>query len=185
MSFGGFSPSAQVRPTTAVEVLNAVVSKLRSNIQILGTETTCFISDTPEPSIECQDNLYATVSVGNGQFDQGLMDGGGNLQVVELMTLQVTVFSMIKLDRLEHFSSGMTNPRRGLLVLKQQILMALAGKNLDGGTYNGNSSLLLLESLGPSRSVHPMSKGVNEKASFSLAFDAKFSWNLNSDSALV
>lgn len=180
----GFSPQAQVRPTTAIEVLSAVVAKIQATVPLLGNESTCFISDTPEASAEVQDNLFATVSMGSGQFDQGIMDGAGNMGVAELSTVMVTVFSRIEVDQIEHFSRGLTDPERGLLTLKQQILKALAGKNLDGGLFNGFGSLLLMEHLGPRQAIHPGSRNRDDMASFSLAFDAKFSWNLQSDSEI-
>lgn len=181
----GFLPSAQVRPTTGIEVLEAVVAKIQSNVSILSSEPCCFISDTPEPSDEIQENLYATVCFLDGAFDQGMMDGSGNLGMVEDIPLCVTVFSQIDVDQIERYSEGMTDPERGLLTLKHQVLAALAGKNLDGGIFNGNSSALLLEPLFPRQSRHPQAKGDREHGSMGLVFTCKFWWQALADSEFV
>ena len=182
----GFSPEAQVRPTTHAEVLLAVATKIRSNVQSLGTENICFVSDTPEPSVEVNDNLFATVCPSDGQFDNGIIDGAGNVGVTELSPVIVTIFSRIEVDQIEHFQQGFTDVNRGLLTIKRQVLMALSGKNLDGGQYNGFGSLLLLEALTPSRSRHPLSKQRDDEfASCGLVFDAKFHWDLGSTSSIT
>lgn len=182
---GGFSPSAQVRPTDAAEVLTAVLTKLRGDVEALRNESVCFITDIMDPSYEVNSNFYATVCFGDGQFDQGFSDGSGNLGVVESTSILVTVFSKIQVDRIERFQAGMLDSKRGLLVIKKQILKSLANKNLDGGTYNGNPSLLLLEPLYCRHAGHQQRRPVADQASFSLSFDAKFWWYLGEDSKLT
>lgn len=178
--YGGFAPSANVRPTTHVEVLLAIVAKIRANVTALSREPTCFISDSPWPGVEVESNLFCTVAPSEGQFDDGLMDGAGNLGVAEDSMVQVTVYSRIEVDQIERFEKGLTDASRGLLVIKQQILTALAGKNLDGGTFRGDSSNLLHEGLRPARASHKTRdpRHADDFASFSLAFRAKFSWDL-------
>ncbi len=180
---GGFTQTANVRPTTHAEVLLAVVSKIQFLVPSFSTDGTCFISDSPWPGVEVSDNLFCTVAPADGQFDDGLIDGAGNVGVAEETFVQVTVYSRIDTDQTEHFLQGMVDSERGLLTLKQQLLTALAGKNLDGGTYQGDGSMLLHEGMRPARAGH---KSRNDKsdefASFSLAFRVKFTWDLGGTS---
>jgi len=182
----GFSPEAQVRPTTQAEVLLAVAQKIRASVPLLTNESVCFVSDTPEPSVEEQSNLFATVCPADGQYDNGIIDGAGNVGVAEVSPIIVTIFSRIEVDQIEHFQQGFVDATRGLFTIKKQVLTALAGKNLDGGQYNGFGSLLLMESLTPSRSRHPQSKGRGDEfASCGIVFDAKFTWELGSVSSIT
>ena len=189
--FSGFSSNFIGRPTTAIEVLESIVAKLRTYITDCSNDSTCFMSDCPAPSIEIQGNHFITVCMSDGHFDQQQMDGGGNVQVVEMATIVVTAHSRVESDQLEHFYHGLTDINDGLLTRKRQILTALAGKNLDGGPYAGGGSsssgspdsLLLMEPLFPSSS-RIGDKMYDEFASTTLNFDAKFRWNLNSDSLL-
>lgn len=185
MSFGGFQPQAQVRPTDQIEVLEAIVAKLRASIPAFSEESTCFISESPDPSIEIQSNLFAMVSPSNGTFDQSMVDGSGNLGLSETFGVVVSVFSRLERDELERYLIGLTDPTNGLLSLKKQVLKAIGGKNLDGGLFNGFDSLLLLEALTPSRSTHPNSKQYDELATFSLTFDCRFWWDMQSPSSVV
>ena len=190
MTNGGGFFGGQVRPTTQVEVLLAVVAKIQENVPAFPDSESCFVSDTPWPGVDIQGNLFCTVAPSDGSFDQGLMDGSGNLGVAELTQIVVTVWSRIEMDQIERFQAGLTDPQRGLLPLKQMILKALAGKNLNGDDpditeeTNEDSVLLLMEALSPSRARHQPQK-IDDFASFSLSFDAKFNWDLGSGSALM
>lgn len=178
MSGGGFN-TAQVRPTTQAEVLLAVVAKIQANVAALENEPTCFVSATTWPEVSVQDNLFCTVVPGDGQFDQGIVDGSGNIGVCEIFPVIVTIWSHIEVDQIERFQQGFVDAQRGLLTIKQQVLQALAGKNLDGETYQGNPSVLLMEALMPTRS-HVQTEKVDddEFGGISISFDAKFNWNL-------
>lgn len=168
-----------VRPATQTEVVEAFLARIRAGVPGLGSETNCFLSQTPEPSVEVQDNTFATVVVGGGQFNQGMMDGSGNIGVNEIATVTVNVFSRIMKDRLEHSTYAMLDSSRGQLALKRALLRTLAGKNLDGGTYQGAPSVLLLESMFPRHADHrTFSMPDEDFASFSVVFELSFCWDL-------
>lgn len=178
MSGGGFS-TAVVRPTTQAEILLAVVAKIQANVSAFESEPTCFVSATTFPEVSVQDNLFCTVMPGDGQFDQGIVDGSGSTGVCEIFPLIVTIWSHIEVDQIERYQQGLVDDERGLLTLKQQILQALAGRNVDGGTYNGAPSILLTEALMPTRSKVQMEQVTDEYyGGISVSFDAKFNWNL-------
>lgn len=180
----GFTTS-KIRPTTAIEVLEAVVAKLRNGVEQFNSETTCFITATPEPSVEVSDNIFATVTFMGGPFDQPIMDGSGNQGVVQLASIVIAVWSRVELDQIERFSIGDTDPALGLLSLMKDVLAALAGRNLDGGTYQAASSVLLLEPMYPSRSQPSQPRQVDSFAGFTIPFDCKFWWNLGTVSSLT
>lgn len=181
----GFNATANVRPTTHAEVLLAIVAKIQLNVSVFTDGTVCFVSDTPLPSPDIQDELFCTVSPGEGHYDLGLIDGFGNLAVAENSNVVVSVFSRMQQDQLERCITTLTDSERGLLIIKQQILAALAGKNLDGGEYLGNPCNLLMEALTPTRVRHVPRDSLDAFAYFSLYFDAKFNWNLGTDSQVI
>lgn len=142
------------------------------------TESTCFISDVPWPGVDVNDDLFCTVCPASSHFDRDRPIGAADQGVVEQGVFQVTVWSRLSLDRLEHSAVAMTQAHRGLLKLKQRVLKALAGQQL----YSDppiNTVPLLIEHLRPTQSVHPLSRQVNaDYSSFSLIFDAPFYWDL-------
>ena len=88
----GYLSSAQACPTTQSAILLAIVAKLRTDMpDIFGTDTTCFVSDVPWPSLEVQDDLFCTVCPMNSRFDADYPVGAANQGIVEIGVFQVTV----------------------------------------------------------------------------------------------
>lgn len=178
MAMTGFAGNG-VRPTTQAEILVAIRNKIRLNVPAFDQEPTCFISGTPFPSVELQDNLFCTISPTDGAFDVSLMDGGGAGQVCEQATFSVSVWTHIMVDQIERYEEGFVDPDRGLLSLKLLILKALAGRNLDGG----NDTLLLMESLNPGRCRFDVqNKEDDEFAGLIMTFEGKWWWDLDGES---
>jgi len=174
----GFSANATVCPTTQQRVLNAVVEKLRTDIAEFASESTCFLSTTASPGIEIHEDLFCTVAPIDGLFDERTPVGAGSRGIVEAAFIQVTVFSRMMLDRLEHSAQSFTDSSRGLLQLKQRVLQSLAGQQLYGDAPV-NSVPLLIEFLRPVRSLHPgFDKGADDLRSFGLVFRGPFHWDL-------
>lgn len=178
---GGFGSSANVCPTDQAAVLNAVVAKLRAEISGFASEVTCFISDTPWPAVEVNDDAFITVCPKNAEFDDGLTVGGGPHQVLEHAVFQVTYWSKLSTDQLEHARYAMLDSSKGVLVLKKLILKCLAGQQLYSD-YPTNTRPLLTEFLRPSMAQHAPSRqhtGDPDYASMSLAFIGPFFWDLS------
>lgn len=176
---GGFTAGALVAPTDQATVLLAIQSKIRAEIAGFGTETTCFISDTPEPGIEVQDELFCTIAPGSAEYDPEHPIGEGSAGIVEYAVFQVTVWSKIMLDRTEHEVSNFLDPNRGLLPLKKLFLKCLAGQQMFSD-YPSNTEPLLIEWLRPTQAVHPETGQKEGKlSSFALVFVGQFRWDLS------
>lgn len=178
---GGFGSSALVCPTDQATVLNAVVAKIRAEISGFSSEVTCFISDVPWPAIEVHDDAFITVCPKDAGFDDGLTVGGGSFQVLEHAVFQVTYWSRLTTDQLEHSKYAMLDSVKGILVLKKLILKCLAGQQLYSD-YPTNTRPLLTEVLRPASAQHPPSRqhsGDIEFESMSLAFIGPFFWDLS------
>ena len=159
-------------PTDQVTVLQAVVTRLQSQIAKLHGDNLCFLSMDPEPIGEQRQNLYATVAPMGGRFDDAISDGSGSVN--ELSGVVVTVWSGMRLDRADADALMMTDAARGLLTLKQQILKALSGYALLD--HSGNK--ILVRPMRPINAGHPQRES-EAKGSFSLSFSTDFIWNLS------
>lgn len=178
---GGFGSSALVCPTDQATVLNAVVAKIRAEISGFDNEAVCFISDVPWPSTEVNDDCFITICPKDAGFDDGLTVGGGGYQVLEHAVFQVTYWSKLSTDQLEHSRYATLDASKGVLPLKKLILKCLAGQQLYSD-YPTNTRPLLTEVLRPSMAMHTPSRqhsGDPEYASMSLAFIGPFFWDLS------
>ncbi len=180
MMASGFTSSATVCPTTHQIVLTEVVRKLRDEIAEFATESTCFLSDTPLPGVEIQENLFCTVAPLDGTFDDRMPIGAADLGIVEVVFIQVSIWSRMQLDRLDHSARSLTDHTRGLLGLKKRVLQVLAGQQIFSD-HPVKSIPLLVEPLKPIRAAHPSArKASDDFSSVSLVFRAAFNWNLAS-----
>jgi len=175
----GFNTGSSVYGTDQITVLNAIVDKLRTDISdAFGGESTCFVSDTPWPGVEVQDELFCTVHPLDSQFQFDDPVGGGSEGIVENAVFGVTVWSKIILDRLEHNATELTDADRGLLTLKKRVLKCRAGQQIHSD-YPMNTTPLLTAHLRPLSALHPPSRqGAGDFASFSIQFMGPFYWNL-------
>lgn len=173
----GFNSICDVGGTNQIVILQAIVDRIRSEINdSFGSEATCFISDVPWPAIEIHDTIICTVSPSSAQFVQEEPTGAGPAGVVELASFQVSVWSKIQLDQMERSVLALTDPDRGILVLKRRVLKALAGQQL----YSTDGQPLLISYLRPISATHPAAgKAQDEFASFSIAFQGSYYWDLS------
>lgn len=179
MSSGGFSSSALVCPTTQNDVLLAIVAKLRHDIPEFDADSACFISDVPWPGIEVQNNLFATICPHDSSFDGQFPVGAGSFGIVEFAMFNVSVWSRIETDQLEHTDGALTDSIRGLLPLKQKVLKSLAGQQLYSDAPT-NTRPLLVEWLRPTTAQHPPSRQFDDDfSSFSIVFEADMQWDLS------
>ena len=173
----GFNTSSDVGGTNQIVVLQAIVDRLRTDINdLFGSEATWFISDVPWPGIEVHDQVICTVSPANSQFVQEEPTGAGPAGVVEMAIFQVSVWSKILLDEMERSAIAMTDNTRGSLTLKQRVLKSLAGQQL----YANDGQPLLMSYLRPTSAIHPASgQRQGDFTSFSIAFQGAYYWDLS------
>lgn len=177
MSGGGFTSGADVPATTQAVVLGAVVDRIRAEVSEFSNESTCFVADAPWPSVEVHSDLFCTVAPGDGTFDPEMPVGAGELGIREHLTVRVTVWSRLMLDRLEQAELQFADSARGLSTLKHKLLKALAGRQLF--TDADETVQLLTEHLRPTRSRHPPGKQhEDDYSTFGLELEAVFDWNL-------
>ncbi len=174
----GFGSSANVCPTDQATLLQAVVQKLRTEIAQFATETTCFVSDEPWPSVSVNDNLFCTVCPLSDTFDPNTPVGAGEFGIVEVSEFQVSVWSRIETDQLERATLAFLDDERGLLILKKAVLKCLAGQQLFSD-YPTDTLPLLIEYCRPTSAKHPPSRQhTDDFSSFGIVFEAPFYWDL-------
>ena len=121
------------------------------------------------------------LSPGDGQFDEGLFDGGGEDQCNEQSTLTVTGYCRTHLDPTDRDDALLTDSTTGLLEAKRKILRALAGKDV---TLSGGDTFLR-ELLTPIRASAPTAgklegEGLGVTLAFtSVDFLCSFDWDLS------
>lgn len=171
-----FQSGSGVFATDQVTVLEGIVKQITQNVTALGSYVNCFVSDDPEPSEEIQDNLFCTVTVYGGAFDDAPFVGGGPYGVNEASRFLVTIWSRIETDMQERSYNAATDADRGLLVLKKQVLKALAGQQL----YDAQGNPILLEAIRPIQSLNPPGRSASgDFSSLGIVFEAQFSWDLS------
>lgn len=175
----GFGTLANVCPTDQATLLRSVVKMLRAEVPAFATETTCFVSDEPWPSVEVNDNVFCTVCPLSAMFAPNEPVGAADLGIIEVSELQVTVWSRIATDQLEREGLAFLDADRGLLILKKAVLKCLAGQQLFAD-YPTNSQPMLIEYCRPTRAAHPPSKQHHDDfSSFAIVFEAPFYWDLS------
>ena len=172
----GFGAGSSVCPTNEIAILTAIVEKLRADMDdIIPNETTCFISDVPWPDVTVHDDTFCTVCLRDGGYGEQEPTGGGSFGIIENAIFQVTFWSKLSTDQIEHSIYAMTDATRGILKLKQRVLKCLAGQQM----FDGTTPLLASGCLRPVSSMHPPSRqGDADYTSFSLAFAGSFYWDL-------
>ncbi len=159
-------------PTNQIAILEAVVSRLQSEVPQLQGDNTCFMSMSVEPSSEQRQTLYATVSPMGGRYDDGIFVGSGDVN--ELTGVVITVWSAMKLDRPNGDKYMMTDATRGLLTLKQDILRAMIKK---GPLMDSNGNIIISKPMQPINAGHPQ-RADDALGAFSLSFSTDFVWDL-------
>lgn len=162
--------------TTQEAVLDAVVARIRSEIDELGNDSTCFVSDYPDPTPSgVVSNLFAIVSPTDGQFGEEEQVGAGAEQVIENTGVVVTVYSTMRLDRPGRIENLLKDDTRGMLPLKQKLLKALASHNL----LDANGNTILVNYMHAGRSTAPRFDREKNMGVMSLHFHTDFEWDLS------
>lgn len=154
-------------------VLDAVVARLISQIPDFNAAN-CFISAVPSPELQNAHNLFCTVWVTEGKFDESIIEGAGQEACAENAGVLVTVSNKVKLDQKHHHKMILEEASRGLLVLKRLILKALVVHDLATGSDTFLRNLTM-----PTSSPQP---GYDEKAGVAwlpIVFSTDFDWDLS------
>lgn len=160
--------------TNQVDVLAAVVTRLKAAVSELDGDSLCYVSDYPAPPEQAINDLFATVSPSDGTFDVDLQEGAAANDVREYAGVLVTVFSKMKLDRHGRTDSLLSDATRGLLPLKRKILKALAGHRLQDGSGND----LTVNYLFAQKASAPRWDADAKLGVMSLYFSTDFLWDL-------
>lgn len=165
------------RKTTQSEVLLAVLERLQTVVDGLN-QVNCFLALDPVPPEFPAQSRFATVSPTDGSFDDGMLDGGGELQTLEQTGVSITLFYRTASDMLKSDVNLLTQEAEGLLEQKRQILKAFTNHDLE---VNGRK--LLAEPMRPIHAANPMKESdlrKNRIGFLQLTFSTQFLWDLTS-----
>lgn len=144
------------------------------------TEKNCYIATDPEPPYKISDSLMVILSLSDGQFHDGLHEGGGKFQCMEQFDIIVTLISRISPDRAGRERETLADAVRGILKLKKRVLDILCTADL---TFNvagqAGVSPFLTQLLAPSGCTRPVRNEGDNTVSLAIRFAADFMWNLN------
>jgi len=160
--------------TTQSLVLQRVVARLREALDL--PEGRCYETLEPlaDPEIPKGGDFFVTVSPGEGQFDEGMQDGGGRAQLMERSSVTVTAYTKIRLDRSDHATHLLQKIHRGVLPLKHKLLAVLAGEDLTDEAGNR----LLRHPLYALQAWRPRYNRESGIAMIAVAFGTDFDWDL-------
>lgn len=161
--------------TDQATVLEAVVARLRDQVQELRNESVCYVSDFPQPPQNVQHNFYASISPTDGQFDEGEQIGAGSETLIEQTGVVVTCYSRMKLDRTGKATHLLFHEDRGLLAIKKEILAALASHRL----LDSDGNELLVAYMHASQSSAPRYDPEAKMGVMALHFHTDFQWDLS------
>lgn len=158
-----------------ITLLTAVVTRLRSALNI--AEAECFISLDPLAKLRSPGDLVFVVSPLSGQFDQGMIEGGGREQVTADTGFTVTIRTYVQLDEAGHDVVALNDRDVGIMQAATDVLSALTlWEPLDA-----SDNLLLRDMLSPSG--YEIGKGSGNKnrteTYFQIAFKTVFDWGLS------
>lgn len=160
--------------TDQATVLQAVITRLIAQIDLLN-EWNCVIpEDDDEPELPRQSNVIVHVSPMGGTFDDEWFVGGAEHQCHEHTGVVVTVWSQIKLDASQRKTHALLEANRGLMPWKLRILKALTGHRL----LDSDGNELLTELLAPRNSQFPRRTHDGKCVGVSISFSIDFLWDL-------
>ena len=111
------------------DVLTAIVAMLIAGLPDQCNEATCFLALDPweRPASNPGDFVFV-VAPGAGVFDQGMLEGGGELQATADATVTVVIHSPLTIDEPQRETSFLTDGTLGILGIVRQVLKTLTNK---------------------------------------------------------
>jgi hypothetical protein len=158
-------------------VLERLVERLRSALGL--PEQRCYETLSPDspPVIPPGGEYFLTVSPGPGRFVEGEQVAGN---ITEVWSVVVSIFSRVRLDESGRDQETLRKAGRGLLAVKQKVLTALCGHDLQ---TRGNDTflrwLLYAESCTEPRVLERQAElGPLRLANMELEFGVHFDWDI-------
>lgn len=160
--------------TTFATVLTRVVARLQSSLSL--TDATCYLTaDRRRQPMSPPSVAFYTVAPGPGDFDQGMLDGGGREQLcANPATLYVTIWTKVQRDEPGHATAMLTDATDGLVALMDGVLESLCTHAL----LDGSGNEILREPLSPLGWEAPeeLSRDLD---CLHIRLSAVFDWNLD------
>jgi len=167
--------------TTQAVILDRVRDRLIAACDAI-TASLIHVSDDPEPPPGWDGELVVIVSQGDGVFPAEHPIGAGADELHEQATVSVQIFKRSWIDRHGEYEKSLTDANAsapGLLLMKHQILKALAGHAL----LDESGNLLVTEYIRPASSNAPMRDRYRQqgkpRADLQLVFETNFVWDLS------
>lgn len=111
---------------TEVDVVGYLLTRLRSQLGL--NERSCWYTLDPlAVDIPPGGDFYVTVAPGNSQFPDGEQ---ASRNITEESTVQVTVYSRMRLDSTNHDDKLVLDAANSLYKLKKRVLAAIVGHDL-------------------------------------------------------
>lgn len=161
--------------TTQAMILSRIVARLRDVLEL--PEHRCYETLEPlvDPPIPKGGDYFLTVSPGDGRFDEGMQVGGGAAQLMEMSSVTVTAYARIALDPADRATQILQKVNRGMLPLKQAILVALVGHDL----ADEEDNTLLRAQLYAVQAWRPRYMPDSKIAMIAVGFGTDFDWDLS------
>lgn len=107
-----------------IEIMAAIRNRLRATHEELTTKT-CFLCDTPIPTIIPDGQLCVTISNAGTRYDESTYMGAGANALDNELTVMVTVIKRCVLDSPPKTEDALLHETRGILRYRRTILKAL------------------------------------------------------------
>jgi hypothetical protein len=161
--------------TTKTEIAQAIVDRLVDQVAEFN-RTTLFLSIAPDPDDlpSIQHNLFGTVAVSAGNFDEAVFVGGGQNTVFYNGSIAVTIFSKIQTGRPGVSTDLVSDRARGLWEIERKVLRALAGHAIQ----NPDGDPIGTEYLQPLSDSDARREDVTKTGDLQVVFALAFEWDL-------
>lgn len=135
----------------------------------------CFISIDADPDMSADMNLWATVTLMDGNFGDGEFVGGAENTLFEFTGFSVNIFSRVMLDETNRAAEILTNSTLGLLDMKKQVLKALTGYD---PIIDTNDNVNLANRVQPLNSPRPEYDKKKKRGVLTIHFGTDIDWDL-------
>lgn len=170
------------KPTTQLQVYTVLRAALIDGLDDPQfTDKTVFYSMDPHPRANVRENVFITLSPGEGSFDQEILTGAGQEDCRESSSVIMSVFSQQRTDQIgradDTFLGLEDNDKsRSLFDLKRRLLKLFVNRMLYDPV---DEKRLLTEPMQPHHASHPtLIDPEGRRPTFSLIFSLDFAWDL-------
>lgn len=164
--------------TTQDVILKAIAARLRSQLDGY-TEQNCFEADQPFPLTHPGGDEICTVSIGGGNFDSQMWEGGGTDTLVDHGTIIVCPIIAARSRRPKNVAKQLYDGSESLVNRKHQVLKALLDPTWE--PYDENTGQpYLRDLLAPNGYTSPQEVHIGEAKyiAMQVTFSTVFDWDL-------